>query len=167
MEIAGDTQNTQYMLAHGALNVKLILNDGEYYRLFTSMFMHAGFSHIFNNMLVLFFIGDNLERAVGHIRYFIMYIAGGLLANIAALIYYNIAESLPSTLDCNIANDELEKTFAVGNIHMIMMDKNMDSKQKQQMLNDIDKVEGVKWSLGMNSLIGPTVPESVIPHDTK
>ena len=75
MEIAGDTQNTQYMLAHGALNVKLILNDGEYYRLFTSMFMHAGFSHIFNNMLVLFFIGDNLERAVGHIRYFIMYIA--------------------------------------------------------------------------------------------
>ena len=54
--------------------------------------MHAGFSHIFNNMLVLFFIGDNLERAVGHIRYFIMYIAGGLLANIAALIYYNIAD---------------------------------------------------------------------------
>ncbi len=72
-----------------------------------------------------------------------------------------------STLDCNIANDELEKTFAVGNIHMIMMDKNMDSKQKQQMLNDIDKVEGVKWSLGMNSLIGPTVPESMIPDDLK
>lgn len=92
MEIAGDTQNTQYMLAHGALNVKRILNDGEYYRLFASMFMHAGVSHIFNNMLVLFFIGDNLERAVGHIRYLIMYIAGGLLANIAALIYYNIAD---------------------------------------------------------------------------
>ena len=35
------------------------------------------------------------------------------------------------------------------------------------MLNDIDKVEGVKWSLGMNSLIGPTVPESVIPDDLK
>ena len=65
-------------------------------------------------------------------------------------IYYNIAESLPATLDCNIANDELEKTFAVGNIHMIMMDKNMDSKQKQQMLNDIDKVEGVKELLLLN-----------------
>ena len=50
---------------------------------------------------------------------------------------------------------------------MIMMDKNMDSKQKQQMLNDNDKVEGVKWSLGMNSLIGPTVPESMIPDDLK
>ena len=56
------------------------------------MFMHAGFSHIFNNMLVLFFAGDNLERAAGHVKYFIMYIAGGLLANIAALIYYNIAD---------------------------------------------------------------------------
>ncbi len=82
-------------------------------------------------------------------------------------IYYNIAESLPSTLDCNIANDELEKTFAVGNIHMIMMDNNMDSKQKQQMLNEIDKVDGVKWSLGMNSLVGPAVPESMIPNDMK
>ena len=54
----------------------------------------------------------------------------------------------------------------IGNIHMIMMDKNMDSKQKQQMLNDIDKVEGVKWSLH-GILIGPTVPESMIPDDLK
>ena len=92
MEIKGNTLDTSYMLSHGALNVQLILKEGEYYRLFTSMFMHAGFSHLFNNMLVLFFIGDNLERAVGHLKYFIMYILGGLLANIAALIYYNIAD---------------------------------------------------------------------------
>ena len=50
---------------------------------------------------------------------------------------------------------------------MIMMDNNMDSKQKQQMLNEIDKVDGVKWSLGMNSLVGPAVPESMIPNDMK
>ena len=98
---------------------------------------------------------------------FLVLLLPAIYGNNHTKIYYNIAESLPSTLDCNIANDELEKTFAVGNIHMIMMDKNMDSKQKQQMLNDIDKVEGVKWSLGMNSLIGPTVPESVIPDDLK
>ena len=98
---------------------------------------------------------------------FLILLFPAIYGNNHTKIYYNIAESLPSTLDCNIANDELEKTFAVGNIHMIMMDKNMDSKQKQQMLNDIDKVEGVKWSLGMNSLIGPTVPESMIPDDMK
>ena len=50
---------------------------------------------------------------------------------------------------------------------MIMMDNDMDSKQKQQMLNDIDEVDGVKWSLGMNSLVGPTVPESMVPGDLK
>ena len=98
---------------------------------------------------------------------FLVLLLPAIYGNNHTKIYYNIAESLPSTLDCNIANNELEKTFAVGNIHMIMMDKNMDSKQKQQMLNDIDKVEGVKWSLGMNSLIGPTVPESMIPDDLK
>lgn len=90
MEINGSTNDTAYMLRSGALNVALVIDRGEYYRLFTSMFMHGGFSHIFNNMLVLFCIGDNLERAVGHVKYLIMYIAGGLLANIAALIYYDV-----------------------------------------------------------------------------
>ena len=98
---------------------------------------------------------------------FLVLLLPAIYGNNHTKIYYNIAESLPSTLDCNIANNELEKTFAVGNIHMIMMDKNMDSKQKQQMLNDIDKVEGVKWSMGMNSLIGPTFPESMIPSNIK
>ena len=50
---------------------------------------------------------------------------------------------------------------------MIMLDKNMDSKAKQNMLNEIDDVDGVKWSLSMNSLMGPTVPESMIPEDLK
>lgn len=72
---------------------------------------------------------------------FLVLLLPAIYGNNHTKIYYNIAESLPATLDCNIANNELEKTFAVGNIHMIMMDKNMDSKQKQQMLNDIDKVE--------------------------
>lgn len=91
MEYNGNTQNTRYLLRHGALNVELILEQGEYYRLFTSMFMHAGFYHLFNNMLVLWYIGDNLERAVGHVRYFIMYLLGGLLANLAAFGYYYLA----------------------------------------------------------------------------
>lgn len=90
MEIRGSTTDTAYMLKSGALNVSLVIDRGEYYRLFTSMFMHGGFSHLFNNMLVLFCIGDNLERAVGHVKYMIMYLAGGLLANIAALIYYDV-----------------------------------------------------------------------------
>ena len=98
---------------------------------------------------------------------FLVLLFPAIYGNNHTQIYYNIAQSLPSTLDCNIANEELENTFAVGNIHMIMLDKNMDSKAKQNMLNEIDDVDGVKWSLSMNSLIGPTVPESMIPEDLK
>lgn len=92
LEAKGSTENSMYMLRKGALNVDLVKEQGEYYRIFTSMFMHAGFSHLFNNMFVLWYIGDNLERAVGHTRYFIMYLAGGLLANLAALFCYDIMD---------------------------------------------------------------------------
>lgn len=82
-------------------------------------------------------------------------------------IYYNIAQSLPSTLDSNVANDKLEEVFNMSNMHMILMDKDMDSKEKKNMLEKVDKVEGVKWSLSLNSLIGPMIPDSMIPEDVK
>ena len=82
-------------------------------------------------------------------------------------IYYNIAESLPSTLDSNVANDELKKDFDMSNMHMILMDKNMDGLNKQKMFDAIDDIEGVKWTISLNSLVGPTIPESMIPADLK
>ena len=45
-----------------------------------------------------------------------------------------------------MANDKLKNDFDMSNIHMIMMDKNMDCKEKQKMLNEIDQVDGVKWT---------------------
>ena len=82
-------------------------------------------------------------------------------------IYYNIAESLPDTLDSNVANATLKEDFAMSNIHMVLMDKNMDSLDKQKMFDQIDQVEGVKWTISKNSLIGPSVPDSMIPSDIK
>ena len=55
----------------------------------------------------------------------------------------------------------------MGNMHMILMDKNMDGVQKQKMLDQVDEVDGVKWTISMNSLIGPSVPDSMIPDDIK
>ena len=98
---------------------------------------------------------------------FLVLLFPAIYGNNHTKIYYNIAESLPATLDSNVANDELKNVFDMSNIHMIMMDKNMDSKEKQKMLNEIDQVDGVKWSISMNSLIGPTIPDSVIPDDIK
>ena len=82
-------------------------------------------------------------------------------------IYYNIAQSLPDTLPANVANKKLVDDFKMSNMHMILMQKDMDAKEKRKMLEEIDEVEGVKWSLGMNTLFGPTIPESMIPDDMR
>lgn len=82
-------------------------------------------------------------------------------------IYYNIAQSLPDTLPANVANKKLVDDFKMSNMHMILMQKEMDAKEKRKMLEEIDEVEGVKWSLGMNTLFGPTIPESMIPDDMR
>ena len=82
-------------------------------------------------------------------------------------IYYNIAQSLPDTLPANVANKKLVDDFKMSNMHMILMQKDMDAKDKRKMLEEIDEVDGVKWSLGMNTLFGPTIPESMIPDDMK
>ena len=82
-------------------------------------------------------------------------------------IYYNIARSLPSTLDSNVANTKLTEDFDMSTIHMVMMDKNMDAKSKRNMVSDIDAVDGVKWTISMSSLLGPTIPDSMIPDDIK
>lgn len=71
-----------HMIQCGAANTALITEQGEYYRLFTSMFLHFGMAHLANNMLVLFVIGDNLERAVGRVRYLLIYILSGLGGNL-------------------------------------------------------------------------------------
>ena len=82
-------------------------------------------------------------------------------------IYYNIDKSLPATLDSNVSNEKLKEEFDMSTVHMVLLKNGLDSKEKTQMLDQIDKVDGVKWSLGMNSLIGPTFPESMIPSNIK
>lgn len=82
-------------------------------------------------------------------------------------IYYNIAQSLPDTLDSNVANAKLEEDFEMSTIHMVMMDKTMDAKTKRSMVSELDEVEGVKWTISMSSLLGPTIPDSMIPDDIK
>lgn len=85
LEMIGSTENTVFMLQNGAMYEPLVLENGEYYRLLTSVFMHFGINHIANNMLILFILGDNMERALGHIKYIGFYIACGVGANLASM----------------------------------------------------------------------------------
>ena len=65
----------------------LVLDSHEYYRLLTAVFMHFGINHIVNNMLVLFVLGDNLERALGKIKYLIFYLLCGVGANAVSMLF--------------------------------------------------------------------------------
>lgn len=85
LEFLGNTEDPGFMLGHGASFVPLIVERGEYYRLFTSMFLHFGIEHLFNNMLVLIFLGDMLEKLVGKWRYLLIYLLGGLGGNLLSL----------------------------------------------------------------------------------
>ena len=98
---------------------------------------------------------------------FLVLLAPAIYGNSNTKIYYNIAKSLPSTLESNVANEKLEEDFDMSVLHMVMMEKDMDAKDKRDMLNAIDKVDGVKWTISLNSLVGANIPDSMIPKDIK
>lgn len=90
LEFIGNTQNVTFMLSVGAANAQAIKSTGGYLSLITSMFLHFGWGHLFNNMFVLFFLGTTLEKAIGHLRFLIVYLVGGLAGS---LLSYQFALS--------------------------------------------------------------------------
>lgn len=75
---AGGSQNTQVALRFGALYTPFVIVRGEYYRVFTSMFLHFGISHIASNMVSLYVIGNVVEAYYGRIRFLIIYMLSGI-----------------------------------------------------------------------------------------
>lgn len=82
----GSVTDSSHMLSWGAAYEPLI-RQGEYYRLFTSMFLHFGISHLANNMLLLVFVGYYLETYVGHTCSLFIYLLGGIGGNIVSVLY--------------------------------------------------------------------------------
>ena len=78
-------------------------------------------------------------------------------------LYYNIDSGLPDTLDSAIANKKLSDEFHMSTIHMIMVDSSLDAKSKKEILNKVEDVDGVKWALGLSSVTGEMIPDSMIP----
>ena len=82
LELAGSTDDLNFMVEHGAMFAPYVVEYKEYYRLFTSIFMHFGIDHILNN---------NLERALGKVKYLLFYIVCGVGANIISM-QFNISQ---------------------------------------------------------------------------
>lgn len=98
---------------------------------------------------------------------FVVLLLPALYGNNNTGIYYDIAKSMPSTLPSNEATAQLKKDFNMSTLHMVMMDKNLDTKDKKSMVDEIEKVDGVKWCISLNSLVGSSVPDSMIPESLK
>ena len=85
LSFGGMTEDAYYMLRNGAMYLPL-LQQGEYYRMFTSIFLHFGFSHLVNNMLMLGVMGWQLELVIGRIKFLIIYFAAGLCGNVLSAL---------------------------------------------------------------------------------
>ncbi|MDO5425808.1 MAG: rhomboid family intramembrane serine protease [Eubacteriales bacterium] len=86
LDILGDTEDALFMANHGACYAPWVVEYGEYYRLFTCMFLHFGIEHLFYNMLSLLFLGDMVEKLVGKGRYLLIYFGGGLGSSVVSLV---------------------------------------------------------------------------------
>lgn len=84
-----------------------------------------------------------------------------------AKVYYNLDASLPKDLESIMANEKLQKDYDMGAAHMILMDKNISGKEKHKMIKEMEQADGVKEVLGLESIIGPSLPESMIPKEIK
>lgn len=71
----------------GMMDVWHTLVEGEYYRILTAMFLHADMNHLFNNMLLVFFLGSMIEKEIGHVVYAVTYFLSGIGANVLSLMY--------------------------------------------------------------------------------
>ncbi len=78
-------------------------------------------------------------------------------------VYYDIADSLPADLDHAVANRKLKDDFHVATTHMLLVDANLSAKNTRAMIREMEDVDGIKYVLGMDSLIGAGVPQEILP----
>jgi rhomboid protease GluP len=87
---AGDTRDPQVLVDFGAMFGPLIVG-GEYWRLFTAMFLHAGLAHLVMNGLGLLIVGRLVEKSYGHIRFLVVYLLAGLFGSVASFGLNSVA----------------------------------------------------------------------------
>lgn len=79
-------------------------------------------------------------------------------------VYYNLTDSLPHDLNSAIANTKLSEEYNMASTHIVMCRSDMSSKEVSKMTAEIEKVDGVSFALGFDSLVGPMIPQEIIPE---
>lgn len=105
------------------------------------------------------------KHHVAFLILFLVMVLPAIYGNNHTKVYYNIDQSLPKKLASSVANRKLEQDFNMNSVHMVLIKNGMSAKDKASLMKQVEAVDGVKWVMGMNSLIGPGVPEDMIPSD--
>lgn len=79
-------------------------------------------------------------------------------------VYFNLDSSLPKTLPSIIANEKLEAEYHMNATHILIMDAKVENKDVRQMADEMEQEPGVKWVLGLNTIVGPSIPREMIPE---
>lgn len=82
-------------------------------------------------------------------------------------VYYNLDRGLPEDMDYCISTSKLSENFSVGSTHMVLVDASLSSKDMESMIDQMENVDGVKYVLGLDSVVGPLVPTDIIPDSIK
>lgn len=96
---------------------------------------------------------------------FIVLLVPALFGYTHTSVYYNLDKSVPQTLPFAVANEKLGDEFDMNTTHMLLVDADMDKKDVDDMMSDIDKVDGVKYTMGLESALGPAVPDEILPGE--
>lgn len=80
-------------------------------------------------------------------------------------VYYDMGQCLPRDIQYVVANEKLSETFNVASTHMLLVDSSLPPSEVRQMAKDMEKVPGVKYVLGLESVLGAEVPEELLPEE--
>lgn len=82
-------------------------------------------------------------------------------------VYYDLSRSLPRDMPNVIANSKLEDEFNLGSTHMVLVNSQLPAKQTRKLTEELKQTDGIKFAIGLESLIGPNVPEEFLPDSVK
>lgn len=104
------------------------------------------------------------KRYMIYVILFLVLLFPAIYGNNHTAVYYNLDETLPKDLPSIIANEKLKKDYDMNTTHMILVDSSVESADVAKMIDKMDNVDGVKWALGLDALIGPAIPQDMIPN---
>lgn len=104
-----------------------------------------------------------IKHHAAFIVLFIVVLIPAVYGQINTNVYYNLTDTLPKDLNSVIANTKLDEEYHMATTHMLLVDADMQPKEVNSMLDEMGKVDGVSFSMSLDTLIGPSIPREIVP----